>query len=91
VLRFLQGHAPNIPNQFTLEGIPRSTITSTGLLAMAAVAGHATNRDLAQPFVQRLWELPVPAGKWRYYDGLLYLLGLLQVSGRFQIHSPRAP
>jgi oligosaccharide reducing-end xylanase len=27
-------------------------------------------------------------GKWRYYDGMLYLLGMLQVSGNFRVYHP---
>jgi len=88
VLRFLQAQGPNLPNQFSLDGRPLSTDTSTGLIAMAAVAGLAADPDLARPFVQQLWDAPIPAGHWRYYNGLLYLLGLLQTGGRFQIHPP---
>src|SRR5256885_11146438 len=36
VLRFLASQGPKIPNQFTLEGQPLSSDTSTGLIAMAA-------------------------------------------------------
>ncbi len=90
VLRFLQSQALGSANQFTLEGKPLSTDASIGLIAMAAVAGQAAEPDLARPFVQHLWDAPVPAGKWRYYDGLLYLLGLLQTGGRFQIYPPPA-
>lgn len=90
VLTFLQRHAPKIPNQFTLDGRPLSQDASSGLMAMAAVAGLAANSETARPFVERLWATPVPTGRWRYYNGLLYLLGLLQVSGRFQIHLPTA-
>lgn len=91
VLAFLQRHAPRIPNQFSLDGKPLSTDSSPGLLAMAAVAGLAADPEIARPFVERLWQLRVPTGKWRYYDGLLYLLGLLEVSGRFRIHVPATP
>ena len=28
----------------------------------------------------------IPSGKWRYYDGMLYMLGLLHVSGNFKIY-----
>ena len=31
----------------------------------------------------------VPTGPGRYYDGLLYLLGLLHAGGRFRVHEPR--
>ncbi|MFZ5495644.1 MAG: glycosyl hydrolase family 8 [Verrucomicrobiota bacterium] len=91
VLRFLGGHAPAIPNQFTLDGRPLSTDTSLGLIAMAAVAGQAADPKLAQPFVRRLWDAAPPTGRWRYYSGLLYYLGLLQAGGRFRIHHPSSP
>ena len=88
VLRFFGRLAPRLPNQFTLDGQPLSTDVSTGLIAMAAVAGLAGDADLARPFVQQLWDAPVPSGHWRYYDGLLYELALLQAGGRFQIFWP---
>ena len=88
VLRFLGGHLPALPNQFSLDGRPLSTDTSPGLLAMAAVAGQAADPQLARPFVQALWDQPPPSGRWRYYDGLLYFLGLLQAGGRFNLHLP---
>jgi oligosaccharide reducing-end xylanase len=90
VLAFLASQGPACPNQFTLEGKPLSTDSSPGLFAMAAVAGLAADPELARPFVQRLWDTPIPTGKWRYYDGLLYFLALLEVSGRFQIHGAPA-
>lgn len=90
VLRFLAAQGPDGANQFTLEGKPLSTDTSPGLTAMAAVAGLAADPDLARPFVQHLWDAPIPTGKWRYYDGLLHMLALLQVSGNFRIYAPPA-
>jgi oligosaccharide reducing-end xylanase len=36
---------------------------------------------LAKPFLSAFWKTPVPRGKWRYYDGMLYTLGLLALSG----------
>ena len=92
VLRFLAAQGPDCPNQFTLDGKPLSAKPSMGLFAMAAVAGLAADPELARPFVQRLWDMPVPTGRWRYYDGMLYFLAVLQAGGRFQIPaSPAAP
>jgi endo-1,4-beta-D-glucanase Y len=31
-----------------------------------------------------------PAGKWRYYDGMLYVLSLLHTSGSFRVYPPAA-
>lgn len=89
LLRFFGSLAPNVPNQFTLDGKPLSRDVSSGLLAMAAVAGLASDPALAKPFVQRLWDMPIPSDHWRYYDGLLYQLGLLEAGGHFRVIEPR--
>jgi oligosaccharide reducing-end xylanase len=77
------------PNQFTLDGTPLSSDHSIGLVAMAAVAALAADPETAKPFVQELWDAQIPSGKWRYYDGMLYMLGMLHVSGNFKIHTPQ--
>lgn len=91
VLRFLASQGPVIPNQFTLEGKPLSKDSSVGLSAMAAVAGLAADPDVARPFVQHLWDAPIPTGHWRYYNGVLYFLGLMETGGRFKIYPPQLP
>lgn len=89
VLGFL-GRQEKLVNQYALDGKPLSSDGSLGLVAMAAVAGQAADADLARPFVQRLWEAPLPEGKWRYYNGVLYSLALLQAGGRFHAFPPPA-
>jgi oligosaccharide reducing-end xylanase len=74
-------------NQFTLDGKPLSTDHSTGLVATNAVAALAATTDKREAFVKALWDASIPSGKWRYYDGMLYLLGLLHVSGNFRIYN----
>ena len=74
--------------RWLIDGKPLSTNTSIGLTAMAAVAGQAAEPELARPFVQQLWDATPPEGQWRYYNGLLYFLGLLQAGGRFQVFEP---
>ena len=87
VLDFLNSQGINsYSNQFTLNGEPLSNDHSTGLVSMAAVAALAVDRTKGEPFVQELWDTDVPTGKWRYYDGMLYMLGLLHVSGNFNIY-----
>lgn len=76
------------PNRYTLDGEPIGRDHSTGLVAMNAVASLAATGPRAQEFVKAFWEIPVPTGRYRYYDGMLYMLGLLHCSGRFQIHQP---
>ena len=88
VLGFLNSQGRFIADRYTLDGKSISTDDSIGLFAMAAVAGLAADPELARPFVKQLWDAPIPSGQWRYYNGLLYFIGLLEASGRFQIHSP---
>ena len=88
VLRFLARQGPEPIDQYTLDGRPLSSETSIGLSATAAVAGLAAEAELARPFVQRLWDAPTPTGRWRYYNGLLVMLGLLQAGGHFDVYEP---
>jgi len=76
-------------NQYALDGKPLSSDRSTGLIAMNAVAALAATSDKAPEFVQALWDARIPSGKWRYYDGMLYMLALLHVSGNFRIYPPQ--
>lgn len=87
VLDFLSSQGiDSYPNQFALDGTPLSSDHSTGLVSMAAVAALAADPEKGKPFVQALWNSQIPTGKWRYYDGMLYMLGLLHVSGNFKIY-----
>lgn len=74
-------------SQYTLDGVPLSEYRSPGLIAMNATACLASTHARRAEFVDALWTLPVPSGLYRYYDGLLYLLGLLHTSGQFQIYA----
>lgn len=89
VLDFLASQGiDSYANQYTLDGTPLSSDHSTGLVAMAAVAALAADPEKGKPFVQELWDAPLPSGRWRYYDGMLYMLGMLHVSGTFKMYVP---
>jgi oligosaccharide reducing-end xylanase len=91
VLNFLASQGiDSYSNQFTLDGTPLSADHSTGLVSMAAVAALAADPEKGKPFVQELWEAQIPSGKWRYYDGMLYMLGMLHASGNFKIYMPQS-
>lgn len=74
--------------EYSLDGTPLAGHRSTGLIATNAVLAHAADPEIGQPFVQALWDASIPTGRYRYYDGLLYMLGLLQTSGNFRIYEP---
>jgi oligosaccharide reducing-end xylanase len=87
VLSFLASQGlDSYPNQFALDGTPLSSDHSTGLVSTAAVAALAADPEMGIPFVQALWDVKIPSGKWRYYDGMLYMLGMLHDSGNFRIY-----
>lgn len=73
-------------NQYTLDGVVLEKEHSPGLVAMNAVVALAAGDPVRKEFVAELWRTPTPDGRYRYYDGLLYLMGLLQVSGNFRVY-----
>lgn len=75
-------------NQFNVDGTGAEGDHSPGLVAMNAVAALISEEDLAWDFVEEFWATEPNRGNFRYYDGCLYLFGLLNVTGRFQIIDP---
>ena len=91
VLTFLASHGAEIPDRYELDGKPIGENTNTeGFIAMAATAALAADRKIGEPFVRRLWESKIPEGRHRYYSGLLTMIGLLEVSGKFRAYGPEA-
>jgi oligosaccharide reducing-end xylanase len=85
---FAQGIS-SYADQFTLEGKSLSKRHSIGLLATSAVASLAATKQVKDRFVEELWAAPIPSGHERYYDGMLYLMSMMHVSGNFRIWGPR--
>ena len=83
----------NYGNQWTLDGSKEySTDHSPGLVAMNATAGLAASDQKAWAFVEDFWNISPTTGKYRYYDGCLYMMGLLHCSGKFRVYlSSNAP
>lgn len=86
LLNFFKGQGANYLNHYDWNGGNPGGDHSTGLVACNAAACLAiTDKTLATPFVQELWNVSIPSGTYRYYDGMLYMLGLLNCSGNFRI------
>jgi oligosaccharide reducing-end xylanase len=75
-------------NQYTLDGRKLADDHSPGLVSMNAVAALASTNENRKDFVEELWNTPIPTGRYRYYDGMLYMLAMLQVGGNFRIYDP---
>ncbi len=61
---------------------------SPGLVAMNAIGSLASRNAQSWAFVQDLWNMPIPRGKYRYYDGSLYMFGMLAASGNYKVYCP---
>ncbi len=83
---FISKGIQNYGNQWTLAGEQLSADHSPGLVAMNAVASLATKGDNADAFVDELWNARPTTGTYRYYDGCLYMMGLLHCSGNFKAY-----
>jgi len=69
---------------YLLDGTSQGPDNALGLLACNAVGALAADAAIAAPFVDALWSAGPPTGTWRYYDGMLYFLAVLHVSGQFR-------
>ncbi|MDB5248128.1 MAG: glycoside hydrolase family protein [Segetibacter sp.] len=86
---FKQGIS-NYGSVYTLDGEVKGKGHAAGLVATNATASLAATHSIAKDFVDALWNLPVPQSIGdRYYGGLLYLMGFLHCSGKFQIYTPK--
>lgn len=89
LLRYLDSRRP-YPADMRVDGsaFPSEPRPATGgLIAMngAATIALPEGDPLVKPFAEDLWNMDIPTGTWRYYDGMLYLLGLLACSGKFYL------
>ena len=73
-------------NQWSLDGKNLSTDHSPGLVAMNATASLASSDKKSWSFLEDLWNISPTTGKYRYYDGCLYMMGLLHCSGKFRAY-----
>lgn len=89
LLNFFHAHGVGkYGNLYALDGKQLSENHSVGLVAMNAVACLASTNDNRKDFVDELWNADIPSGPGRYYDGMLYMLAMLHVSGNFRVHDP---
>ena len=61
---------------------------SVGCVSMNAAGVLATTTSKSWSFLNEFWITPLPTGTYRYYDGMLYLLGFLNCSGMYKIWMP---
>jgi oligosaccharide reducing-end xylanase len=89
LLAFFTSQGPNYGMAFTLNGIVTNTGHDPALVATngisAAIATTATPITQRAAFVDAVWNMPIPTGMNRYFQGLLYLVSLLVLGGHMQV------
>lgn len=89
ILNFFMNRKPYL-SDYAVDGGPyphQGRNATPGLIAMNAAATQVLTKGdpRIKPFVKQLAALSVPYRFWRYYDGLLYMLGLLATAGKITL------
>lgn len=80
---YAHGHFP-VDGSNPFGGYSRGMDGSNAVGAIAlAKSDDPAERALAAEFIQRLWDAEPPTGKYRYYEGMVYFLSMLHLSGNF--------
>jgi len=75
--------------EYSLDGKVLNKGHAKGLVATNAVVSLSADHAMAKEFTEALWKTEIPSAlNERYYDGLLYLMGMLHCSGEFRIWQP---
>lgn len=79
---FLEEGVDSYVAEYTVEGEPLIDYNTPSHRSLVAVAAGTTSDERYNVFLERLLEEPIPTGHHRYYDGMLYILSLLVLSGQ---------
>jgi hypothetical protein len=85
---FFRNHDfPHYINQWDLNGNPvGGTRDSLGQISMNGVSSLVATNQIAWDFVDQVWSASPPTGQFRYYDGMLYMMAMLHMSGNFKAY-----
>lgn len=89
LLDFFLGQEEPLVSSYYLDGRVRGTENTVAHIALSATAAATTDDlDTYGVFLQTLVDTPIPEGQSRYYDGMLYLIAFLAVSGNIEVGEP---
>jgi oligosaccharide reducing-end xylanase len=71
---------------YALDGTCVDSARQPGLVAMNGVSAVIATSSDRTAFIDAVWNLAIETGTPRYYSGVLELLALLVMSGRFQVY-----
>jgi oligosaccharide reducing-end xylanase len=70
---------------YSLTGTAMNSNHGAGLTGVNATLAFGLSASDATPFLQAAWDRGTPTGQYRYYDGMLYALSMLYLSGTFSL------
>jgi oligosaccharide reducing-end xylanase len=76
----------NSGKTYALDGTVLDATHEPGLVAVNGALAISSSRVNRADFVTAVWNMPIPTGDVRYYDGILYLVSLLVLSGQYQVY-----
>jgi oligosaccharide reducing-end xylanase len=79
---FLAQGVDNYAAEYTTAGMPLTTYNSAAHRSLVALAAGTTSSSHYDVFLEVLLKEPIPMGVYRYYDGMLYMLSLMVLSGQ---------
>ena len=76
----------NYGESYDLDGTVLDLTREQGLVAANGALAVAATRANRADFVSAVWDMPIPTGSSRYYDGALYLVSVLVLSGQYRVY-----
>ncbi|HEY4185088.1 MAG TPA: glycosyl hydrolase family 8 [Polyangia bacterium] len=70
---------------YTLSGLQTVAGHGAGLIGVNAMLAFALPATDGRGLLQAAWDAALPTGQLRYYDGCLYLLSMLHLSGKLNL------
>lgn len=83
---FFQQGIDQYGRQYTLDGTVIVGMHDPSLVAVNGATALIATSDQRVAFIDAAWNLPVPTGLPRYYNGILDLLALLILSGQYRVY-----
>jgi oligosaccharide reducing-end xylanase len=85
---FLSQGVDYVVAEYSLSGVPLTEEDTSAHVALVALAAASSTKPEHSVFLDKLWAQPIPNGKSRYYNGMLYLLSLVVLSGNATAPGP---
>lgn len=79
---FFRAKGPGYSSLWTIDGEALNDIGSGALIALNGAAASISTLDAREAMMRAVWEMNVPTGLFRYYDGMSQLLSLMFLGGQ---------